>query len=453
MVRVNPKYTIERRLGGGGMAEVFSARSEGAEGFTRRVAIKRVLPGFSENASFARMFVSEAQICSRLQHQNIVSVVDLDRDVHGRLFLVMELVDGVNLDGLLDTGPLSFPLVIYLAIEILSGLSYAHDLPVQAEDRVRGIVHRDMSPHNVLLSWEGAVKISDFGIAKSRATSNVPGSGTVKGKPAYLSPEQANGKPLDGRSDLFSVGVMLWEMLCLGPLFRGATPQETIGRMLFAPISSPSEVRPGVPEDLSRVVLGLLARDRAQRTPNAAAAINELVACADHARNGRGVLIETLADRFAARVVVDVPDVPVEDAQPLAPAPVLTRAGGLAPASPDPAAGELRTLTQLPGVVLDPVAPPVRRRRRTRQRTWFVVTVLAITGSLVGAGLSLSARRLSSVSRATGSGSMNHLDAPPDARPDSPSINEACTRPGAGRAQAAAGSQSQPSRAHDCGDR
>lgn len=403
MVRVNSKYTIERRLGGGGMAEVFSARSEGAEGFTRRVALKRVLPGFSENPSFARMFVSEAQICSRLQHQNIVSVVDLDRDVHGRLFLVMELVDGVNLDGLLDTGPLSFPLVIYLAIEILSGLSYAHDLPVQAEDRVRGIVHRDMSPHNVLLSWEGAVKISDFGIAKSRATSNVPASGTVKGKPAYLSPEQANGKPLDGRSDLFSVGVMLWEMLCQRPLFRGATPQETIGRMLFAPILSPSEVRPGVPEDLSRVVLGLLARVRSQRTPNAATAISELIACADHARDGRGVLIQTLAERFAARGVMDAPDMSSvpggpggpsgEGAQPIAPAPVLFGAGGPAPAPPDPADGELRTLTQLPGVVFDPVAPPVRRRRRTRQRTWFVVTVFAIIGSLVGAGLSLCAGR------------------------------------------------------------
>jgi serine/threonine-protein kinase len=305
---VNGKYIMERRLGGGGMAEVFLARTVGAEGFSRPVAIKRVLSGLSDNPQFAQQFVSEAQLTSRLQHPNIVSVLDFDRDPESRLFLVMELVDGIDLDGLIATGPLPFSLVIYLAIEILRGLGYAHDLPISA-DGVRGIVHRDVSPHNVLLSWEGAVKVSDFGIAKACAASNATASMTVKGKPAYMSPEQANGAPLDGRSDLFSVGVMLFEMLCLRPLFAGDTAEETLSRLFFAPIPKPRELRPEVPKDVSRVVASLLERDRDLRTPSANAAIAALVACADSPRDGREDLITALSQRCAGRAPVRARDV------------------------------------------------------------------------------------------------------------------------------------------------
>jgi len=387
--RVNRKYAIERRLGGGGMAEVFVARVEGAEGFTRRVALKRVLPRFSQDAEFARLFVSEAQLTSRFQHPNLISVLDFDRDDQGRLFLVMELVDGVDLDDLLDTGPLSFALIIYLTVEILSGLQYAHDLPFQADDGVRGIVHRDISPHNVLLSWEGAVKVSDFGIAKSRGACHAKLSGPIKGKPAYMSPEQVNAQVLDGRSDLFAVGVMLWEMLCLRPLFRGSTTQETIGHMLFAPISSPRDVRPEVPEDLSHVALGLLARDRAQRTPSAAAAIAALVACADHPRNGRDALIQTLAERFAKRAG--------RRARGITPgSSTLTGRAGVHRSAPrSPVVTRISTLTEPPDAVLDPVAPAARRPPRTRpRRGWLALTGFAVAGSLVGrAWASLSAAR------------------------------------------------------------
>lgn len=391
VTRVNPKYAIERRLGGGGMAEVFVARVKGAEGFTRRVALKRILPRFSQDAEFARLFVSEAQLTSRFQHPNLISVLDFDRDDQGRLFLVMELVDGVDLDDLLDTGPLRFPLIIYLAVEILSGLKYAHDLPFQAEDGVRGIVHRDISPHNVLLSWEGAVKVSDFGIAKRRGAGNATVTGPIKGKAAYMSPEQVNAQPLDGRSDLFAVGVMLWEMLCLRSLFRGSTTQETIGRMLFAPISSPRDVRPEVPEDLSRVALGLLARDRAQRTPSAEAAITELVACADHPRSGRDVLIQALAERFVKRARVRAHGVIPGSST------VTGRLGVRKPAPRDAAATRISTLTEPPDAVLDPVAPPAHRPPRTRaRRRGIVLTGVAVAGSLVGrawARLSAGRRR------------------------------------------------------------
>jgi serine/threonine-protein kinase len=153
----------------------------------------------------------------------------------------------------------------------------------------------------VLLSWEGAVKVADFGIAKARAASNASASILIKGKPAYMSPEQVNGHPLDGRSDLFAVGVMLFEMLCGQHLFAGGTAQETLGHVLYKDIPKIRALRPEVPDDLAAVVAGLLVRDREHRTPSAAAAIEGLAACADHPRTGREELIATLASRFPTR--------------------------------------------------------------------------------------------------------------------------------------------------------
>src|SRR5690349_5604683 len=283
MLGMSGKYRLETRLGGGGMAEVFLGSMLGAEGFSRRVAIKRVLPGFSDNPAFAQMFVAEAQISSRLVHPNIVSVLDFDRDAESRLFLVMELVEGRDLDSLVASGTLPTPLVIFLIAEVLRGLGYAHDLPTGAD--LRGIVHRDVSPHNVLLSWEGAVKVSDFGIAKARAASSATASVFIKGKPAYMSPEQANGQALDGRSDLFAVGVMLWEMLVGRRLFVGEDTRATLAAVLFGQIPRPRSIRGDIPKDLDRVVMKLLERDLPARYPTAEAAINDLLDCADAPKN------------------------------------------------------------------------------------------------------------------------------------------------------------------------
>src|SRR4051812_10022799 len=296
------KYRLERRLGGGGMAEVFAGAAVGAEGFSRRVAIKRVLPGFSDDAGFARMFVAEAQISAQLVHPNIVSVLDFDRDGDGRLFLVMELVEGRDLDSLVATGLLPYPLVILLIAEILRGLGYAHDLPSGAD--LRGIIHRDVSPHNVLLSWEGAVKVSDFGIAKARAASSATASVFIKGKPAYMSPEQANGQSLDGRSDLFAVGVMLWEMLCGRRLFVGEDTRATLAAVLFGQIPRPRAVRGDVPKDLERVVMKLLERDMPARYATAEQAVRDLLDCSDAPKAGREVLIQTMAERFPQKAPV-----------------------------------------------------------------------------------------------------------------------------------------------------
>ena len=235
------RYVIGSRLGRGGMAEVFEATSTGTEGFKRPVAIKRILPGYSEDASFAQMFVAEAQISARLAHPNIVATLDFDRDEGGALFLVMELVDGVSLDALMTTGALPPPLAVHLAVEILRGLGYAH--AVQLGEVGRGVVHRDVSPHNVLLSWDGVVKVSDFGLAKSRGASRASASVVVKGKAAYMSPEHANGEALDGRSDLFAVGIILWELLTGQRLFQTDDMRATMAALFFRPIANPRSLR------------------------------------------------------------------------------------------------------------------------------------------------------------------------------------------------------------------
>lgn len=307
MSALSDKYRLEARLGGGGMAEVFVASVVGAEGFARRVAIKRVLPGYSDNPQFGRMFVDEAKISSRLQHPNVVSVLDFDRDAEGRLYLVMELVEGKDLDALVATGPLPFPVVVFVIAEVLRGLGYAHDLPVlddaqfagsQTVRGMRGIVHRDVSPHNVLVSWEGSVKVSDFGIAKARMADNATASQFIKGKPAYMSPEQANGEQLDGRSDLFAVGIMLWEMLCGRRLFVGEDTRAMLAAVLFGQIPRPRAVRSDVPKDLDRVAMKLLERERNARYATAEHAIADLLACNAAPRDGREQLKRTMAERF-----------------------------------------------------------------------------------------------------------------------------------------------------------
>ena len=284
------------------MAEVYIGSTMGAEGFSRRVAIKRVLPGYSDNEAFARMFVSEAQITSQLVHPNIVSVIDFDRDPENRLFLVMELVEGKDLDALGATGLLPFPVLIFIMAEVLRGLGHAHDLPVGNESR--GVVHRDISPHNVLLSWTGMVKVSDFGIAKARSASEATASEFIKGKPAYMSPEQANGQRLDGRSDLFAVGVMLWEMMVGRRLFVAEDTRATLAAVLFGQIPRPRSLRGDIPKDLERVCMKMLERDLPMRYATAEEALHDLLECADAPKAGREVLVATLAQRFAGQAPV-----------------------------------------------------------------------------------------------------------------------------------------------------
>ncbi len=331
LTRIGP-YAVERRLGGGGMAEVFLANLVGVEGFSAPVAIKRVLPHFADQPAFAAMFVSEAKLSARLRHPNIVTVLDFNRDEEHGLFLVMELVDGKDLAQLLATGSLPISLAVYITTEVLRGLGHAHN-PPRKGDGFRGIVHRDISPQNVLLSWEGEVKISDFGIAKSREATQAAASLMIKGKPAYMSPEQADGRPLDGRSDLFAVGVMLWEMLTGQPLFCGSSTQEILASLLWSPICAPTALRPELPGDVCAVVMRLLDRDVARRYQTAEAAIEDLLACGHAPRDGRTELARLAQTRFLS---------PSEAPTVIAPQPSRVRIGAPARAAETLTSGRWR---------------------------------------------------------------------------------------------------------------
>lgn len=374
------KYQIDRRLGGGGMAEVFLAKRVGAEGFSRKVAIKRVLPGVSAPSTFASLFISEAKLSAQLHHPNIVAILDFDRDPEHGLFLVMELGEGRDLAELLSAGRLPLPLSLYIIAEVLLGLGHAHS-PPDEDNGLRGVVHRDMSPHNVLLSWEGAVKISDFGIAKARAASQATASMFIKGKPTYMSPEQANGESLDGRSDLFAVGVMLWEMLVGRSLFGRDTLQETLAALFTAPIPTPSSLCSEVPEDVSQVVMRLLHRDRAQRYPTAAEARRELLACGAVPRDGRADLAELLQVRFGGR------------AADRARAPTLVASSSLPLAAATPSPQSVGTPLPLPA---EPIAPRASagttQRVRISSRLGLMFVATALTAGVATVGVVLLTR-------------------------------------------------------------
>jgi eukaryotic-like serine/threonine-protein kinase len=409
---VSGKYRLDRRLGGGGMAEVFIGSTMGAEGFSRKVAIKRVLPGYSDNPGFSQMFVAEAQISSQLVHPNIVSVLDFDRDAEARLFLVMELVDGKDLDALVGTGLLPVPVVIFVIGEVLRGLGFAHDLPTGTD--MRGIVHRDVSPHNVLLSWEGAVKVSDFGIAKARAASEATASVFIKGKPAYMSPEQANGQRLDGRSDLFAVGVMLWEMLVGQRLFVAEDTRATLAAVLFGQIPRPRTVRPDVPKDVERVTMKLLERDLPARYATAEEAIADLMNCADAPRSGPDVLIAVLAERFPDTAPVrqsiararslGAQPTPVPGSLPPYPRPTATGGPSAVPVTPTSTRPGLGTMMSAPTNTLE-----IPRRR------WPTVVLAMVAATAVGvvAFVAVTAVKTKPAARHDAGAALDPAGAPP----------------------------------------
>jgi hypothetical protein len=261
------RYFLTSKVAMGGMAEIFRAKSIGAEGFEKVVAIKRILPHFTEDEGFVTMFKDEAKVAAQLTHANVVQVFDFD-EVDELFYIAMEFVEGHDLKRVLDMGvkngkPLSIAQSVYILIEAAQGLHYAHTRVVDGQPL--NIIHRDVSPHNVMVSFNGEVKIMDFGIAKAASRSTKTRVGTVKGKCAYMSPEQARGKNLDPRSDLFALGVTLWEMLTGKRLFVGESDFETLNNVLKAEVPPPSELNPDVPKDLEAIVLRSLARERDER--------------------------------------------------------------------------------------------------------------------------------------------------------------------------------------------
>jgi len=272
---MSARYTILERLGGGGQAEVFKGFTESIQGFKKPVAIKRVLPNLTSNDKFVAMFLDEARLSLNLQHANVVQVFDISRAADGTYFLVMEFVDGCDLKALMERQVargrrLEVGHVIYIINECCKGLHYAHTLESRDTGEELHIVHRDVSPPNIMISQNGEVKVVDFGLAKANSQLEITDPGVVKGKFAYLSPEAASGLTVDARTDVFALGILLWEMLTGRRLFQADTPYQTVELVRLARIPSITAQNPAVEPDLDAIVRKALARDPAERYQSAA---------------------------------------------------------------------------------------------------------------------------------------------------------------------------------------
>ncbi|MGZ3438099.1 MAG: serine/threonine protein kinase [Polyangia bacterium] len=263
------KYQLVERLGLGGMAEVWKARVVGPQGFARTVVVKRVLPHLVQDPAFVKMFFAEARLSARLTHANVVQVFELG-EVGGEYFLAMEYVRGKDLTAVSGTrvgkGPLPIGFAVNVIREVCRALDYTHGL-TDEEGRPLRLVHRDVSPSNVMIGFDGGVKLLDFGIAKALADANEHRTvtGTLKGKFGYMSPEQVDGHLADHRADLFAAGIILHELLTNKRLFKGASDIQTLAMVREAKVAPPSEINPEVLRDLDQICMKALARDPAQR--------------------------------------------------------------------------------------------------------------------------------------------------------------------------------------------
>ncbi|MCK6546712.1 protein kinase, partial [Myxococcota bacterium] len=277
-------YIILDRIGDGGMAEIFLAKMQGYSGFEKLIALKRILPRYSANRTFAQMLIHEAKLAAVLQHFNVVQVLDLG-EIDRQVFIAMEYIRGRDLAAVLSNTyrrkeKLPVPLALCIATEFMTGLDYAHRVR-SAEGQPLGIIHRDISPQNILISYEGEVKVTDFGIARVAENEGFQLPGNLHGKFGYMSPEQVLGQEIDQRSDIFSAGVVLYEMLTGQRLFRGREHKDTIKMIVSHVIPPPSSVNPEVPPSVDRICAKALARDRNLRYQTMGALLGELSRVAD----------------------------------------------------------------------------------------------------------------------------------------------------------------------------
>jgi serine/threonine protein kinase len=266
------RYELLRKLATGGMGQVFLARQKGPVGFQKLLVVKRLLPHLSEDPEFIQMFLDEARIAGLLNHPNIAQIYDLG-DVDGVLYIAMEYVHGeavsqVNVHARQRKGGLPLGLKCRIIADAAAGLGHAHQARTPSGKKL-GLIHRDVSPQNVLVGFNGNVKLIDFGVAKAAGKLSQTVVGTIKGKHAYMSPEQARGEELDARSDVYGLGTVFYELLTHQRLFKRDTDLATLKAVVGARVLPPSEVVPGIPKSLDAVVMKALARRREERFQSA----------------------------------------------------------------------------------------------------------------------------------------------------------------------------------------
>jgi serine/threonine-protein kinase len=283
------RYETIQPIASGGMATVYLGRARGAGGFERRVAIKVMHEHVADELDFEAMFLDEARLAARIHHPNVVSTIDVQKTEEA-MFLVMEYVEGASLKRVLrelgqrgDVMPLG--VVILVMMDALAGLHAAHEL-LDDEDRPLDLIHRDISPHNILVGTDGITRITDFGVARAAARLGSTGAGTLKGKIAYMPPEQGRGDDIDRRADIYSAGVVLWELLTGRRLFDAEHDGQLVALILNGPEMSPAEVVPSLPETINRVCMKALSIDPNRRFATAEQFADALEAAA-HAADVR----------------------------------------------------------------------------------------------------------------------------------------------------------------------
>jgi serine/threonine protein kinase len=396
------RYFLVDRIAIGGMAEVYRAVTQGAEGFRRTFVVKRILADKASSPTFIRMFCDEARISALLHHPNIVQVYDFGH-VKGSYFLAMEYLPGKDLSSLmrvLRAAKAAVPpaLAAYIAREAAFGLHYAHTLRSSGGQGL-GIVHRDVTPSNIMLLFAGGVKLLDFGIAKAATAASAAGEKEgIKGKFGYLAPEQARGADVDARADVFALGVTLWEMLVGRRLFAGKEELETLRNVLQKPVPPPSSLRPEIPPELDRIVLRALERTRERRYATAEEMARDCDAVLAKLRADSQTLRAFLNDLFAeesSSLSLDVPELPDElFADPAPPEPSSSAVPrddqSLEIEVIDPSAPHGRTRTPAPpfGVIAaDATSFAAGRRARLGPRALWLAGGLLAAVALVSLGL------------------------------------------------------------------
>lgn len=386
-------YLIHREIGAGGMAAVHLGRLVGAGGFTRPVAIKRLHRHLARDAELRAMFLDEARIAARITHPNVVSTLDFVS--HGEeLLLVMELVQGVSLVQILATCTqrgerIPVPVACAIAVGVLRGLGAAHEATDDAGAPL-GLVHRDVSPHNVLIDVEGVAKVVDFGIARARGRARETGQGELKGKLGYMPPEQLRGDPVDARVDVYATAIVLWEMLAGRTLYRGEAASILYDVLERAP-EAPSTITPGLSPALDAVVLRGLAKDREARFTSAAEMEEALARCATIAspREVARWLRDTQAEQLARQSTWIAE---LEQTDPSTSLPQPTTEARRMPAAAGSAAGGTEILPAAARVAQGGGTTPMARAaippRRTR-RAIFVAGAALLVGAIGAIGWGL----------------------------------------------------------------
>jgi len=380
------RYRFVDRLAVGGMAEVYVAVAQGAQGFEKPVVIKRLLPQLAGHPRFQQMFLDEARTMLNLQHGNIVQILDMGR-MDGLPFLALEYVDGKDLRTVLERvqltgGALPHGLIAYIGSEVCRALDYAHR-KTDEQGRPLHIVHRDVNPANIFLSHEGEVKVGDFGLAKARDNLDRSDAGIIKGKVSYLSPEQAHGQTLDHRSDIFSLGTTLYEMCCGSRPFDGPSDVEVVMQIRECRFPPPSELMPGFNPDLEATILRAMQADPADRFPTASQMREALSRYVQHLPTAPGdrELTQFLDGLFSAQRRSNsflIKLAPLSTLPP--PMTSVSRAGGVS---------EFQRVAgrDSPVVAITPASAPPRPRPRRGGRTAVVAAALVVGVALVGGAL------------------------------------------------------------------